>query len=104
MTTNKIYTKHTGMNIPDLFIEYAIDEERKLISIFLESGHLDSSLLISFVRRIETLEPFDRYALEIKLLDTVFIAHVVPMGRWMRPEGFQGDPEYTLSMKPKLNA
>jgi hypothetical protein len=86
------------MKVPDLFIEYAIDEERKLISIFLESGHLDTSLLISFIRRIETLEPFDRYAIEITLLDTVYAAHVVPMGRWMRPEG---DLEYTLSMKPK---
>jgi hypothetical protein len=39
---------HLGMIIPDIFIENAIDEETKLISIFLELGHLDSLFLISW--------------------------------------------------------
>ena len=38
MKTHKIYTMHLGMIIPDLFIEYAIDEETKLLSIFWNEG------------------------------------------------------------------
>lgn len=104
MKTKKIYIKHIGLLISDLFIEYGIDERRQIISIDLPTGHLDTALLIDFIRRIETLRPFDRYAIEIKFLDTVFVGRVVQMGRWMKPEGYQGDPEFTLSMKPKLNA
>lgn len=103
MTTKKII-KHIGQNIPDLFLDYSVNELQKIISIDLPTGHLDSSLLIRFIlQHIEIADNWDRYKIELKLLDTIFDAKVVKMGSWLQPKNFEGPDEYTLSIRPKIN-
>lgn len=108
---NKIYLKHLGLSIPDLRIEYLINKERQNIKLKLVE-HLDSQLLIDFLRRLETEEkicivdnrsddtifnPLEKlFTLEIDLCGLVFDTKIVRMGSWLSKPGL---PNFTISMQ-----
>lgn len=114
MNGNRIYFKHTGLTIPDLFVEYFLDTENRKVTAKLKD-HFDSALLLTFVQTIEETENIcivdnrsdnsippslsDRYALEIELSGLVFEAHVVRIGSWLSRPGCQ--PNFTISMQLK---
>ncbi|MDO8729474.1 MAG: hypothetical protein Q7K26_06395 [bacterium] len=113
MNGNRIYFKHIGLQIPDLFVEYVIDRENRKVKAKL-NNHFDSALLLTFVQTIEeteniciadnrsdnTISPSQntRYELEIELSGLVFETKIVRMGSWLSKPG---SPNFTISMQLK---
>lgn len=113
MGKGKFLMKHTGMPIPDLYLDYEIDRGRHVVQIRLDD-HLDSQLLIWFARQVleqqegirviddkshETWGPAGipgRFEIELTLAGTLFDVRIVQLGAWLQAKG--SPPQFTISM------
>lgn len=110
----KLYFKHTGLPVPDLFLQYEIDESSRLVRINLED-HFDSALFIDFARRVleqeegirvidnESVKTFGpaqikgRFDIELLFADMIFDVKILQLGAWMQSPGTA--PTFTLSIQ-----